>query len=62
MVLKKFRNQGLAKFMSKEFFSWLKSKNIKYVEASCNVKNDSILQFNKKLGFQEQHIKFGKIL
>jgi len=62
VVTKKFRNQGLAEYMTKEFFSWLKSKKIKYVEVSCNVKNDSILKFNKKLGFQEQHIKFGKIL
>ncbi|MBI5065334.1 GNAT family N-acetyltransferase [Candidatus Woesearchaeota archaeon] len=62
IVLKEFRNQGLAEFMTKEFFSWSKSKNIKYVEASCNVKNKSIIKFNKKLGFKEQHIKFGKIL
>ena len=62
VVLKKFRQQGLAEVMTNEFFSWLKSKNIKYVEASCNVKNDSIIKFNKKLGFQEQHIKFGRIL
>jgi len=61
-VLRKFRNQGLAEFMTKEFFSWLKSKGIKYVEASCNVKNESTIKFNKKLGFQEQHIKVGKIL
>ena len=62
VVLKKFRNRGLAEVMTKEFFSWLKSKNIKYVEASCNVKNGAIIKFNKKLGFQEQHIKFGRIL
>jgi len=62
VVLKKFRNQGLAKFMTKRFFSWLKFKNIKYVEASCNVKNEPIIKFNKKLGFQEQHIKFGRII
>jgi len=62
IVLKKFRNQGLAQFMTKEFFSWLKSKNIQYVESSCNVKNANIIKFNKKLGFKEQHIKFGKLL
>ncbi len=62
VVLKKFRNRGLAEFMTKKFFYWLKSKNIKYIEASCNVKNKSIIKFNKKLGFKEQHIKFGKIL
>jgi predicted acetyltransferase len=62
VVLPKFRNKGLAEFMIKKFFSWLKIKNIKYVEASCNVKNTSIIQLNKKLGFKEQHIKFGKII
>jgi len=62
IVLKKFRNKGLAKFMTKKFFSWLKSKKIQYVEASCNVKNNNIIKFNKNIGFQEQHIKFGRLL
>jgi ribosomal protein S18 acetylase RimI-like enzyme len=62
VVLKTFRKKGLAECMTKDFFSWLQSKKIKYVEASCNVKNAAIIKFNKKLGFQEQHIKFGKIL
>src|SRR3989344_8282143 len=62
IVLKEFRRKGIAEYMVKEFFKWLKSKNIKYVEASSNIKNDPIIKFNKKLGFQEQHIKFGKII
>jgi len=62
VVSKNFRRQGLAEYMTKEFFKWLKSKKVKYVEASCNVKNEGIIKFNKKLGFKEQHIKFGKII
>jgi len=62
IVLKEFRRKGIAEYMVKEFFKWLKSKNIKYVEASSNIKNDIIIKFNKKLGFQEQHIKFGKLI
>ncbi len=62
VVLKKFRNKGLAEFMINEFITWLKTKKVKYIEVSCNVKNNSIQQLNKKLGFKEQHIKFGKII
>ncbi|MBT4174187.1 GNAT family N-acetyltransferase [archaeon] len=62
VVLKKFRKKGVAKFMCKEFFVWLKSKKVKYVEASCNVKNKGVIGFNKKMGFKEQHVKFGKLL
>ncbi len=62
IILAKFRNRGIAEFMTKEFFSWLKSKNVRYVEASCNVKNTPIIRFNKKIGFKEQHLKFGKLI
>lgn len=62
IVLKKFRNKGYAKYMVNEFFKWLKLNNVHYVEASCNIKNDQIIKFNKLLGFKEQHMKFGKIL
>ena len=48
--------------MINEFITWLKTKKVKYVEVSCNVKNNSIQKLNKKLGFKEQHIKFGKII
>src|SRR3989338_8360707 len=62
IVSKEFRKMGVAEHMVNSFFKWLKSKNIKYVEASCNVNNTAIINFNKKLGFQEQHIKFGKLI
>ena len=62
IVLKEFRRKGIAEYMVREFFKWLKSKNIRYVEANSNIKNDPIIKFNKKMGFQEQHIKFGKII
>ena len=62
VVLKKYRNRGLAKYLARKFFRWLKSRGIRYAEASCNVKNKAVIAFNKKLGFKEQHIKFGKVL
>ena len=62
IILKEFRRKGIAEYMVREFFKWLKSKNIRYVEASSNIKNDPIIKFNKKIGFKEQQIKFGKII
>ena len=62
VILPEFRGKGIAKFMTNEFLSWLKSKGIRYAEMSCNVKNTGMLKFAKKLKFKEQHIKFGKLL
>jgi len=62
VVLKKFRKQGIAEHMAKEFFRWLKSKNVKYVESSSNLKNELSARFHKRIGFQEQHIKFGRLI
>lgn len=62
VILKKFRSKGLSDFMTKEFFRWLKSKGIKYVQSSSNIKNIVSLKFHKRLGFKEQQIKFGKLL
>jgi len=62
IITKKYRKKGVAKKLVKEFFKWLKNKKIRYVETSCNIKNNTMIKFNKKIGFKEQHIKFGKLL
>ncbi len=62
IVIKNYRKKGIAKKLVDKFFKWLKSKKITYVEASCNIKNQAVIKFNKRLGFKEQHIKFGKLL
>ncbi|MBW3020410.1 GNAT family N-acetyltransferase [Candidatus Woesearchaeota archaeon] len=62
VVVPKYRNKGIAKYMVNQFISWLKEKKVPYLETSCNVKNETMKKFNKNLGFKEQHIKFGKII
>jgi len=62
VVLPTFRGKGIAQFMTNKFMKWLKLKKIKYVEMSVNVRNKEMLKFANKLGFKEQHIKFGKII
>jgi len=62
VVLSEFRGKGIAKFMTNEFLSWLKSKGVRYAEMSCNVKNKGMIKLAKKLNFKEQHITFGKML
>ncbi|MFH1211449.1 MAG: GNAT family N-acetyltransferase [Candidatus Woesearchaeota archaeon] len=62
LVLKEYRTFGIGKSMAEEFFKWLKKHRVSYVKASCNVKNKAVHEFNKKLGFKEQFITFGKIL
>jgi len=62
IVLPKFRGKGIAKFMTNGFLNWLKSKDIKYAEMSCNVKNKGMIKFANNLKFKKQHIKFGKVI
>ena len=59
VVSRKYRNKGIASYMLKELIKWFKSKEVKYVEARCNVKNDKIIKLNRKLGLKEYHYVFG---
>lgn len=52
-ILPEYRRRGIAKRLSKEFFKWLKSKNITYVYLDVYVKNIRGLKAWKKLGFKE---------
>lgn len=61
-VIKEYRKKGVSQLLTRTFIKWLKSKGIKYLESSCNLKNKQALNFHKRLKFKQQYIKFGKFL
>lgn len=61
-IKKGYRRFGLGKKAIKEFFKWLKEKEVPYVKAICNINNKAVIKMNQELGLKQQHMIFGKKL
>lgn len=61
-ILREYRNGGLGGKLTKELIKWFKSKGVKFVELEVDMRNETGLNFWKRLGFKPFMVKARKKL